>query len=479
MNVLFLALPQLTRDLGASGVEQLWITDGYGFLLAGFVITMGTLGDRVGRRRLLFIGGSVFAVMSVVAAYSVSPAMLIGARALLGIAGATLMPSTLALITNMFRDDRRRTVAISIWATCQFAGAALGPVLGGMLLAHFWWGSVFLLAVPVMALLLVVGPFVLPEFRNAEAGRLDVAGVGLSLLAVLLTVYGIKAAATGTQPPGVTVPAMAIGVAIGALFVRRQLRLERPLLDLALFRVGRVRVVLAALVGAGIVMAGVGMPVTQYLQSVLGFSPAASAVWFAPMGLAVAAGTMFTPVLIRRVPERTAICCGLALAGAGSAVLVLTPAARGTTSTLTVVVAIAVLALGTGPLFALGTGYVVGSVSAGRAGAAAALSETSNYLGGALGLALLGTLAAASYRHRMNEVVLGAAGEPLDSAAETVSGAITAAAGLPESDAARLLDAASEAFTGSLHAVGVVGAVVFAGLALMTYRCLDAGVGRA
>ncbi|MFC6930107.1 MFS transporter [Actinomadura yumaensis] len=170
VNVLFLALPELSADLGTSGVQQLWITDVYGFMVAGLVITMGTLGDRIGRRRLLLAGGAAFAAASAAAAYATSPAMLIGARTLLGVAGATLMPSTLALITNMFRDARQRGSAIAVWATCQFAGAALGPVVGGVLLERFWWGSVFLMAVPVMAVLLVAGPCCCPSSARPARG---------------------------------------------------------------------------------------------------------------------------------------------------------------------------------------------------------------------------------------------------------------------------------------------------------------------
>jgi DHA2 family multidrug resistance protein-like MFS transporter len=467
INVLFLVLPQLTRDLGASGVEQLWITDVYGFLLAGFVLTMGTLGDRVGRRRLLFAGASVFAVTSVVAAYSVSPGMLIGARAVLGIAGATLMPSTLALISTMFRDERARGLAISIWATCQFAGAALGPVVGGVLLGHFWWGSVFLLAVPVMVVLLAAGPFVLPEHASGESGRLDVVSVGMSLVAVLSVVWAIKAAATGTASAGAVTIALVAGAVVGALFVRRQLRLERPLLDLGLFRLTRVSIVLGALVGAGIAMAGVGFQVTQYLQTVLGYEPVLAAALFAPMGLGVAAGTMLTPALVRRVPQTAAISGGLAVAAAGSALLLLVPSESGLA---TAVVAITVLAIGTGPLFALGTGYVVGSVPVARAGAAASLAETGNYIGGALGLALLGTLATATYRLRMDGLLADAAPGVVARARETVSGATAAAADLPVAEGVRVVHAAHEAFTDSLHVVGAVAAVLFVALAVATSR---------
>ncbi|NUT91815.1 MAG: MFS transporter, partial [Saccharothrix sp.] len=281
LTALLLALPALSAELGASGVEQLWISDGYGFMVAGLVITMGTLGDRIGRRRLLLTGAAAFAVLSVVAAFATGPVVLIVARALLGVAGATLAPSTLALIMTMFDDDRARGRAIAVWATCQFTGGALGPVLAGFLLERFWWGSVFLLAVPAMGVLLVAGPVLLPESRGGS-GRLDPASVVLSLVAVLSAVYGIKQLTVGASV--VPVVALVVGAAVGVVFVRRQLRMETPLLDLRLLRHRPFTAVLVALVCAGIAMAGTGLMVTQYLQGVLGHSPFASAVLFAPMG---------------------------------------------------------------------------------------------------------------------------------------------------------------------------------------------------
>ncbi len=191
-SVLFLALPRLGSDLAPSSAQLLWIMDIYGFMIAGFLVTMGTLGDRIGRRRLLLLGAAGFGVASVVAAYSTSPEMLIVTRALLGIAGATLMPSTLALISNMFRDPQQRSLAIGGWMAAFTGGFMIGPLIGGTLLEHFWWGSVFLMGVPVMALLLAVGPVLLPEYRAAEAGRLDLVSVALSLAAILPVIYGLK-----------------------------------------------------------------------------------------------------------------------------------------------------------------------------------------------------------------------------------------------------------------------------------------------
>src|SRR6266699_3951247 len=192
LSVLYLALPSLTADLKPSSGELLWITDIYGFMLAGFLITMGTLGDRIGRRRLLLIGAAAFGLASVLAAFATSVAMLIAARALLGIAAATLAPSTLSLIRNMFLDTGQRTFAIGVWVTSFSLGGALGPLLGGLLLHFFWRRSVFPLALPVMALLLAVGPRLLPEFRDPDAGRFDLVSAALSLVSVLALVYGIK-----------------------------------------------------------------------------------------------------------------------------------------------------------------------------------------------------------------------------------------------------------------------------------------------
>ncbi|SNS41154.1 MFS transporter [Actinomadura mexicana] len=455
MTALLLALPRLSADLGAGGTEQLWISDAYGFMVAGFVITMGTLGDRIGRRRLLFVGAAAFAVLSAVAAYAPDPGTLIAARALLGVAGATLMPSTLALITNIFRDERERGKAIAIWATCQFAGGAFGPVLAGLLLQRFWWGSVFLVAVPVMALLLAAGPVLLPEFRDRSAGRrIDPLSVALSLAAVLPLVYGMKQLALADGRGGAApAAALAGGAVAGAMFVRRQLRLDHPLLDLRLLRGRPLGAVLVSLVLAGVAMAGTGLMVTQYLQDVLGHSPLASAVLFAPMGLGVAAGTMAAPALARRIRPATAIASGLAVSAAGCLPLTVSDGPA------TVIAGITVLALGTGPLFALGTGLVVGSVPPERAGSAASLSETGNYLGGSLGLAVIGVVGASVYQARMHHV--GGA------ASRTLAGAVADSGRLPPARAEELLDGAHAAFTAGLHTTGAIAAAIFAVLAVV------------
>ena len=465
IGVLFLALPHLSADLGASATQQLWIMDIYGFMLAGFLVTMGTLGDRIGRRRLLLIGGAAFGLASGMAAFSTSPEMLVAARALLGVAGATLGPSTLALISNMFRDARQRGVAISLWATCQFGGAALGPVVGGLLLERFWWGSVFLLGVPVMVLLLAVGPVLLPEYRDASAGRPDMASVALSLAAILPVVYGIKELAVhgaGTPPMAAT----AIGVAVGVVFVRRQLRLADPLLDLRLFGERSFSTALSAMTLGSAALAGTSLLTSQYVQSVVGLSPAQAGLWLAPTGLGIAAGVLLVPFITQKIKPATAIVAGLALSATG---LLLLSQVGSTGGLVTVVLAIAVVSFGVGPLFALGTGMVVGSAPPEKAGAAASLSETSNEFGSTLGLAIFGSVGAAVYHYQMADAI--PSGVPIkaaETARETVAAATAVAGQLPAPLGPELLDAASEAFTSGLNVVAAIGAVIFIALAVLT-----------
>jgi DHA2 family multidrug resistance protein-like MFS transporter len=235
LTVLNLAAPSLSAELRPSSTQFLWIMDIYGFVIAGSLITMGTLGDRIGRRKLLFIGAALFGLVSLLTAFSSTPAMLIASRALLGLSAATLAPSTLSLIRSMFEDPRERTRAIGFWVGSFSAGAAVGPLLGGLLLDHFWWGSVFLINVPLMVLLLALGPFLLPEFKDPNAGKLDLVSAALSLAAVLLLIYGMKRSAESGDLLA-AVPWVVPGLLVAWIFVRRQLRLEHPLTELHLFK---------------------------------------------------------------------------------------------------------------------------------------------------------------------------------------------------------------------------------------------------
>ena len=394
LTVLTLAIPSLTADLNPTSTELLWIVDIYGFLVAGFLITMGTLGDRIGRRRLLLIGAAAFGAASVLAAFAPTPEMLIASRALLGIAGATLAPSTLSLIRNMFRDDHQRTIAIGIWVTSFSTGAAIGPLVGGVLLESFQWGSVFLLAVPVMAVLLAVGPRLLPEYKDPSPGRLDLASAALSLVAVLAVIFGIKEIAKdGLEPLGVA--ALVAGLAIGAAFVDRQRRLAEPMIDLGLFRRRAFSLSLSANTLAFAVVFGLEVFVAQYFQLVLGYSPLEAGLWSLPGALAFVVGSQLTPPLAARIRPPVLMLGGIVVAIAGVAMLTQVSAATGPGL---VVAGIVVLSLGLAPLFTLAADMAVGTAPPERAGAASGISETSSELGGALGLAILGTIGTAVYR---------------------------------------------------------------------------------
>jgi MFS transporter, DHA2 family, multidrug resistance protein len=461
LTVLFLAVPKLTAAMSPSTTELLWITDVYGFLIAGALIVMGTLGDRIGRRRLLLAGAAAFGIASLLAALATSPGTLIAARALQGLAGATLLPSIMALIFNMFRDEVQRTAALGMIMSCFAAGAALGPLLGGVLLESFWWGSVFLPNLPVMALLLVLGPRLLPEFRNPAAGRIDVPSAALSLVGILAFVFGVKELAQhGAGPRAVL--AIAAGLAIGAVFVRRQGRLGDPLLDVSLFRIRAFSTALSANVLGALVMYGSFFFTSQYLQLVLGLSPLEAGLWGLP-GIAVLMVTaMLVPKLVQYVRPGYVVAGGLAVAAVGFAMLTTLDAAAGLEL---LVPALMVASIGIAPAATLGTNLIVGAAPPERAGAASGVAETGNELGGALGIALLGSLGTALYRGHMEDAVPeGVAPGVAAAARDTLGGAVSVADRLPGA----ALDAAEVAFAQGLHVVAATCAVLMAGMAIVT-----------
>ncbi|MFI6509860.1 MFS transporter [Streptosporangium sp. NPDC050855] len=461
MSVLYLAMPHVAGGLGADGVQQLWIVDIYGFVLAGLLVTMGTVGDRIGRKRLLLIGAVCFAAASVLAACSTGPEMLIAARALLGVAGSTIMPSTLALLSTMFPDPRRHATAIAVWMGCFMGGTALGPVVGGVLLESFWWGSAFLIGVPVMALLLVLGPKLLPEHRVPDAGRIDVASVALSLSTVLPLVYGLKQTARDGLDV-LTLVALVIGLVSGTLFVRRQNRLADPLLDLRLFRDRTFRTALLMTLCAGLTGAN-QLFVSAYLQSVERLSPLAAALWMLPPVLAMLVVIQLSTVLIRWFRPAYVISAGLALATAGYLLLTLLDGSGDLPLTVT---ALVVVNIGIGPMGGLCATLAMRSAPPERAGSAASLTETAGEFGIAMGIATIGIVGTALYRatiHIGDAVPQGAAAI----ARESVGGALAVAGGLPASTAGPLLDSAYQAVTASLRGGAVMCAVLTTAAALM------------
>jgi DHA2 family multidrug resistance protein-like MFS transporter len=463
LSVLYLALPSLTADLKPSAAQLLWISDVYGFMLAGFLITMGTLGDRIGRRRLLLIGAALFGAASVLAAFATSVAMLIAARALLGIAASTLAPSTLSLIRNMFLDPRQRTFAIGIWVTSFSLGAALGPALGGLLLHFFWWGSVFLIAVPVMALLLLLGPILLPEFRDPAPGRFDLPSAALSLVSVLAIVSSVKELAQNGFGPEEALVFVG-GVAAGLGFLYRQQKLPEPLVDLRLFRRPAFTAALTANTLSLFLIFGTFFLVAQYLQLVLGLSPLRAGLWSMPSSLGFIAGSMLAPALGRHLTPGITMAYGLAVAASGLAVLAQLPANHGHGLALTIVGS-TLLALGVSPVVTLATDLIVGAVPPERAGVASGLSETGTELGGALGIALLGSLTTAVYRSHLH-ATLPPAMRPQTLAATQTAGTLPARLGAP------LLDSARDAFTQGLHLATVLSAAIALLLAVLAATTL-------
>jgi len=476
LTVLHLAVPRLSADLKPTSAQLLWIIDIYGFLVAGALITMGTLGDRIGRRRLLLLGAAAFSITSILAAFSTSPEMLIASRALMGIAGATLAPSTLSLIFNMFRDPKQRSVAIGVWISAFSAGGAIGPVLGGVLLEFFWWGSVFLLALPVMALLLALGPRLLPEFRDPAAGRLDLRSAAKSLTAVLLVIYGLKEIA---QDGFGRLPALSIlaGLVVGVLFVRRQLTLADPMIDVRLFRIPTFSTALVTNVLGVFVAFGYFLFVAQYLQLVLALSPLQAGLWSVPSAIGFIVGSNLAPRIMYRFRPALVISAGLALAALGLAMLLWV----GETSGLAVLVtASVVISLALSPMFNLTTELIVGSAPPERAGAASGISETGAELGGALGIAILGSIGTAVYRSTVaSGLPAGLPPEAAQVARDTLGAAVGVAAQLPDPLGGTLLEIARAAFVQGLHlaaAISAAVAITAAIVAVVALRRIPAGL---
>ncbi|UCZ92555.1 MFS transporter [Gordonia sp. WA4-43] len=429
VSVLYLAIPSITDALAPSAAQQLWILDIYGFLIAGLLITMGNVGDRVGRRRILLAGAALFGIASVIAAFAPSPEILIAARALMGIGGATLLPSSLSLIANMFPDARERGRAIGVWTAAFAGGSAVGPVIGGVLLHHFWWGVVFLINVPVLAALFVFGPRLIPEYRAATNDPFDVVGVVLSMAGILPLVYAVKTVASEGATTGVVVAGV-VGAALLVTFLLHQRRVTSPLLDLKLFGnaqfSGAVAVALIGMMALG----GMSYLTGVYLQSVMGHDVLAAAIAGLPMAVAVAVFSIGATRVAAFLGTRLAFVGSVGLAAAGN--LGMLTLGTSTPVFWVYVLCTTIAGVGYGIQFSLVSVVVVGSVPPERSGAASGISETSFELGTAMGLALLGSLATLVFRdgdrgwsfgdtlgetlHRATD--MGSAGEGLATAAK-------------------------------------------------------------
>ncbi|MGW8599800.1 MFS transporter [Streptomyces sp. NPDC055893] len=465
-TVLGLATPFLSEDLEPSGTQLLWIGDVYSFVIAGLLVSMGSLGDRIGRKKLLLIGATAFGAVSVLNAYATSPEMMIVARALLGVAGATLMPSTLALIRNLFHDPRERSLAIGIWGAMASAGAAVGPVVGGFLLEHFWWGSVFLINLPVMAVLVVVGIKLIPESKNPNPGPWDLSSVALSLVGLIGIVYAIKELASHGLSADAGVAAL---VGAGALtwFVRRQLTLPAPLLDMRLFRhrgfSGAVLADLLTILG----LSGLVFFLSQFFQLVQGRQPLEAGLAELPAAVGAVTAGLIAGLVARRFSVRSVVAGGLAAVGLSLAVLTTLDQNTGYPM---LGAALLVVGVGAGFAFTVTADVILSSVPKDQAGSASAVSETAYELGAALGIAVLGSIVTGVYRGFATPA--GVPSDVASAAHESLGGAVEASGALAPDTATALVSAAQEAFVDGLRIAAGVGAAVLLATAVAAWFLL-------
>ncbi|ALE93026.1 MFS transporter [Arthrobacter alpinus] len=469
-TVLSFAIPSISLALIPSASELLWIIDVYPLVLAALLVPMGSMADRFGRRRLLMIGSTGFAIVSVFAAFAPSAGALIGYRALLGLFGAMLMPSTLSLIRNLFLHPDQRRKAIAIWAAGFSGGAALGPIVGGFLLEHFWWGSVFLMSVPVLVPLLILAPIFVPESKDPAPGKIDPMSILLSFGAMVPTIFGIKEIAQSGLSV-INVALIVAGLALGTVFVRRQLRRKNPMMDVTLFK----NPVFSGSVGANLlsIFALVGFLyfITQHLQLVVGLSPTHAAFVLVPgLALTIVSG-LLAASLANRFKPSWLVAGGLFLNA--SAFLIVWLNTDG--SVTGIIAAFVVLGVGVGMAETISNDLILSAAPPAKAGAASAISETAYEVGSVLGTAVLGSILAAAYR--MNVVVpAGVSLEGTNTASQTLGGAIDVAATLPADQGAALLDSAKHAFDSGSGIVAMVSVIVMLGAALMCLWTLRTAV---
>jgi DHA2 family multidrug resistance protein-like MFS transporter len=463
-SVLYFAAPFISEQMHPSGSEQLWIFDIYGFVLSGLLLTMGGLADKIGRRRLLLLGALGFGAFSVMAAYSSSTEMLIAARALLGIGGATLMPSTLALVRNIFTNEKQRGTAVVIWTSVLSLGVTIGPVVSGALLNHFWWGSIFLVNVPVIALLLILGPILIPESRNPAAGRFDILSSLLSMATVLPIIYAMQHAASNGFSNDLYLYIVG-GAVFGALFILRQFRARSPLIDIRLFkdRGFSGSVVIQTL--AMFVLIGFVVFTTQFLQLVLGLNPLQAALWaLIPSGAIIVAAPIGA-IAGMKLKRSHAIAVGFLIAAAGyfgqSRV-------QPDTKLWYLLVVAFVSSAGVITLLALVGDLMLASIPADRAASASSVSETGQEFGGALGTAVLGSIGAHVFREAAaDKLPSGLPADAAASAGQTISNAVSAAHQLGGSVGDELLRAARSAFSDAMSVAGLTAACVMVAGALL------------
>ncbi|MGH4030882.1 MFS transporter [Actinomycetota bacterium Odt1-20B] len=459
-TVLHVAVPAVTEDLRPGAIELLWIVDIYPLVCASLLILFGTLGDRVGRRRVLLLGYGLFGVASAVAALADTPHVLIAARALLGVGGAMIMPATLSILRQVFPDRRERALAIGIWSAVAAVGAAVGPLLGGFLLEHFWWGSVFLINIPLMLVSLPVGRMLLPESTGDRDGPWDVIGALMAAAGLFGVVLGVKRLGSGESPFGMTtLVSLAVGGALLAAFVRRQRRRTHPLVDLAMFARPAFSTSVGCIVLAMLALVGLELIAAQYLQLVLGLSPLETGLRLLPLTLAAMAAGLAGSRMLHRFGPRTMVAFGFCVTAA--AVVLLTGMGDGDNTPLLLC---GFVLLGFGLETTLFGSYesMLSEAPQSQAGGAAAIGETSYQLGAGTGIALLGSVMNAAYAPGLSSVP-GVSAQSSAAASHSLGEAYQVADRLGGSAGESLRVSARDSFVHGLH----VTLLVSAGLLLL------------
>ncbi|MFJ3897120.1 MFS transporter [Streptomyces sp. NPDC090083] len=466
-TVLHVAVPAVTEDLKPGAIELLWIVDVYPLVCASLLILFGTLGDRVGRRRILLLGYGLFGVASALAAVAHDAQVLILARAFLGVGGAMIMPATLSILRQVFPDRRERAVAIGVWSAVAAVGAAVGPLLGGFLLEHFWWGSVFLVNIPLMLVSLPIGRLLLPESRGDRDGPWDVVGALMAAGGLFGVVFGVKRLGGGEPVESAwTVAPLLVGAVLLVLFVRRQRRRTHPLVDLKMFRRPAFSTSVGCIVLAMLALVGLELIAAQYLQLVLGLSPLATGLRLLPLTFAAMAAGLFGARMLRRFGPRRMVCSGFCL----TAFSVLTLIAMGERDN-TGLLLFGFLLLGFGLEMTLFGAYesMLSEAPPAQAGGAAAIGETSYQLGAGIGIALLGSVMNAAYAPGLSSVP-GVPASASASAGHSLGEAYDVAGRLGGARGAALRDAARHAFVHGLHVTLLVSAALLLLGAVMALR---------
>lgn len=477
-TVLNVALPALVREVHASTSQLQWIVDGYTLVFAGLLLTAGSLGDRFGRRGALSLGLAVFGTGSLASAFSGSATALVFTRAWMGVGAALIMPATLSLLTNVFADATERGRAIGVWAAVAGGGSAIGPVIGGFLLRHFWWGSVFLINVPVAAVALIAGRYLLPPSRDPSAPRLDLVGAALSIAGLVAVLWAIIEAPTRGWGSAGVVGALVVGIGVLAGFVGWELTTDHPMLDVRFFRNRRFTAASAAITMVYFAMFGSMFIVTQYLQSVLGYSPFAAGVRMLPMAALMLVVAPTSPRLVERVGTKLVVGVGLLIVVVGLVAAASTTLSDGY---LHLVGALSLLSLGMGLVLAPATESIMGSLPPSKAGVGSAMNDTTRQMGAALGVAIVGSVLASSYRPGVTGRIAGLhlPGPVLGAARDSVGGAVTAAKALPAGVSHALVAAAHAQFVDSFGGALLVGAGVVLVAAVVVFAFLPARAGDA